>query len=173
MKKIPLTQGKVAFVDDEDYEYLMQWKWYALNPKKDLWYAVRMINSTRQLIRMHRVIKKIEDSGVFVDHKDQNGLNNQRINLRVCTRSQNAANRKPKENSSSKYLGVSWHNSPRKLQLKSGEIKIYDSWFWHAAIKINQKVINLGNYREEKDAAKAYNKAATKYHGEFANLNKV
>lgn len=160
MKEIKLTQGKFTQVDDEDYDYLKQFKWIATNPGGNIYYAVRkqkMENGKRgRNIRMHREILGITDPRINGDHKDHNGLNNQRYNLRVATPAQNRANSRPVKNSSSKYLGVYWNKAARK---------------WRAKIKKDYKGIYLGSFTNEIDAAKAYNDAAIKFHGEFANLN--
>lgn len=91
MKLIPLTQGKFALVDDEYYEYLHQWKWCA-HRQKHTFYAVRNIvsNGKKKTHAMHR---ELLNSGIlYIDHKDGNGLNNQRDNLRIASRGQNAMN---------------------------------------------------------------------------------
>lgn len=159
MKQIPLSQGQFALVDDEDFEWLNQWKWQALK-HRDSFYAVRNTGGriARKCIFMHRLIMGLTDSKIEVDHEDLNGLNNQRNNLRKATRSQNAANMRSRKNSSSKYLGVYWDNNRQK---------------WSAAITKNYKKKFLGYYDNETDAAKAYNDAAAKTHGEFANINKI
>ncbi len=155
MKQIPLTQGKFALVDDEDFEYLNQWKWcvsadnYA---KRGVW-----IDGKVKCRYMHRLIMRINDRKVFIDHKDHNGLNNQKENLRLATHSQNSMNTTAQKQSVSKYLGVS-------LSKKNP---------WTAQIGFNGIQKYLGGFNNEIDAAKAYNEAAIKYHGEFANLNKV
>ncbi len=94
MKLIPLTQGKFAQVDDEDYDYLNQWKWYTTKNHKTF-YAARhiRINGKQKLIYMHRVIMNII-KGYKTDHIDHNGLNNQKYNLRICTCQENNRNRK-------------------------------------------------------------------------------
>jgi len=92
MKEIKLTQGKVALVDDEDFEYLNQYKWYASQG-----YAKRRGN-----IMIHQQLGFYEG-----DHLDGNGLNNQKYNLRFCTSAQNNMNRQKRNNCKSKYKGVS------------------------------------------------------------------
>jgi hypothetical protein len=104
MKEIQLTKGCVAKVDDEDYEYLMQWKWQA-GSKKRYAQRARIINGKVSSTMMHRVIMNITDTKVHIDHKDGDGLNNQKSNLRPCTRNQNQANRKKSKSGVSKYLG--------------------------------------------------------------------
>ena len=164
MKQIKLSQGKIALVDDEDFEYLNQWKWHISGSKYS--YACRNIpkgDGKRKKILMHRQILGLLNVKTFCDHRDHNTLNNQKNNLRVATRSQNAANRIPF--GSSKYLGV--HLVVFK---KSGRRKKSYS-YWRATINEGKEIKLLGLFHNELDAALAYNKKAIELHGEFANLN--
>ncbi len=156
MKRIKLTRGYYTKVDNEDFEYLNQYHWTALVNKNDTVYAVR------NKMRMHRLILGLNNPKIFTDHIDHDGLNNQRNNLRICTRLQNSHNRKSAKNSTSKYCGVSilTIRHPKK-----------DYKYWHAQIKYNDNSIHLGNFKSEIRAAIARDKAAIIYHGEFANLN--
>ncbi len=168
MKKINLSMGLFAIVDDADFELLNQWKWYATFSGRT-YYAVRNENNLR--VQMHRFLMGAKDEELL-DHKDRNGLNNQRNNLRFCRKSQNCSNRRSKKNGTSKYLGVCSITSKKKYINKDGELKVYDWKHWVACIKTEgRKQIRLGRFNDEWEAAKAYNKAAKKYHGEFANLN--
>ena len=115
MKEIPLTQGEVALVDDEDYEWLNQWRWYVLKARHTF-YAVRFDGGRTQ--SMHREIM-CNPVGKEVDHSDMDGLNNQRINLRIATRSQNHKNVNPYGVSA--YLGVSLHITKSKYFRKKNE----------------------------------------------------
>ena len=157
VKEIQLTQGKVALVDDADYEWLNQWKWYA-KKERGTFYAVRGINKggDRRSIRMHRLILGLTDPKDFGDHKDMDGLNNQRNNLRKCSHAQNQRNRNGHRNSASKFKGVTFRTKDN---------------MWYAQIKYNKKLTHLGGFKTEIEAAQKYNEAATKYHGEFARLN--
>lgn len=155
MKLIPLTQGKFAQVDDEDYEHLMQWKWHAYKSKRNM-YAGRSVKNVK--VSMHRYLLNLKDFNDVADHKNNDGLDNQRCNLRVATRSQNGANRRSHLNSSSKYLGVSFNKDRKK---------------WKSEIKKKPAVYFLGWFENEIDAAKAYNIKAFELFGDFANLNKL
>jgi hypothetical protein len=158
MKEINLTKGKVAIVDDDDFEKLNQYKWHAL-PSKHTFYAVRndLTSGERKYIYMHKVIVNTPE-GMLIDHRDGNGLNNQRRNLRTATINQNSQNRRPYFSASSRFKGVSWHKSSGK---------------WQARITLNGKQIRLGSFSDEKKAASAYYEAAKQMFGEFAKIQEV
>ncbi|MGD2093821.1 MAG: HNH endonuclease [Phycisphaerales bacterium] len=151
-RRIPLTRGQFAIVDAEDYPALSQYKWYA-NGNDGNYYAVREENGKN--ITMHRVITGAPDH-LLVDHIDHNGLNNRRSNLRLATKAQNNRNTRVIPNKSSRYKGVYWNKANKK---------------WAAKIKCNKKTYRLGYFNDEMEAGKAYDKAAKKYHKEFAVLN--
>lgn len=156
-KQIELTKGKVALVDDDIYEYLNQWEWHALfNNQK--WYAQRMVGKRpfRKHVYMHRIIMNITNPKILVDHVDNDGLNNQRLNLRICSDNQNKYNRNKQGNNISGYKGVFWDSQKQK---------------YHATIKANGVLIHLGFFDNPIDGAYAYDEAAKKYHGEFARTN--
>ena len=155
-KEIQLTRGQKTIVDDEDYEYLMQWKWHC----NDGGYAVRRTpKGPVQAVRMHRQLLNAPD-GLEVDHINGNRLDNRRCNLRLVTRSQNQINRARPIDSKSKYKGVSY-DWIRRIPA------------WKALIRVDGKVVRIGLFKTEREAALAYNEAAKKYHGEFARLNDV
>lgn len=159
MKRIPLTQGKYALVDDEDFEWLNQFKW-AAHKDRGIFYAVSRSSrkdGEQKTIRMHRLILGLlYKDGNISDHRNGNGIDNQRHNLRKCTVAQNAANKTKTGNN--KYRGVSLHK-------RSGK--------WYASITVNGKRKHLGSFGKETDAAKAYNKASLKYHGEYGRPNAI
>lgn len=159
MREIILTGGEVALVDDDDFDRINQHRW-SICSNGGSSYARRAttVNGKDVGLMMHRVIMGITDKSLRIDHKNRNGLDNQKHNLRSATPSQNSKNKKGW--GSSKYLGVN-----RKKWRKS--------FRWEAKIKpdVKSKQVLLGYFKLEKDAALAYNEAAKKYHGEFANLN--
>jgi hypothetical protein len=157
MKEIPLSQGKVALVDNQDYEWLTKWKWSYFKCGTMAYAARHTPRPNRKTILMHREIMNAPNN-VLIDHADRNGLNNQRYNLRNSNKSQNSANSKKYANCASEYKGVS----------PSGNI--YKN-LWRAEICVNRKGINLGYYQTQEEAARAYDKAAIEYFGEFAHLN--
>jgi len=142
IKIIPLSQGKFALVDDEDFEELSKHKWYACK-NRNTYYARRgtRINGKVKLIRMHQQLLG-QKSGLVIDHHDGDGLNNQRHNIKHVTQRENLQNRH--RNTSSKYPGVCWNKQMEK---------------WHASIHINGKRKYLGLYPNEYEAYLAYRNA--------------
>jgi len=155
-KRIPLTKGKYAIIDDGDYEWINQWKWYAHIPHGKNIYAVRTEKNKCKF--MHREILGINDPKVFTDHINRNGLDNRRKNLRTCTIVENNRNHPSRKGSSSKYKGVSWNKKHNK---------------WVAMIEKNRVNYYLGCFCDEKNAAIAYNQKAKELFGDFAWLNKI
>jgi len=177
MKLIPLSQTNrqknyslklFSQVDDEDYDYLMQWKWHASMSGR-VWYARTNDSDHKREIQMHRLIMKLDNPHLDVDHIDRNGLNNQKSNLRIATTSQNCINRNTW--GISKHHGVSVQKCNIHKMTKKG-MKSYKYEYWRSDICVNYKCFFLGTFKTEEEAAKAYNEAAMKYHGEFANINK-
>ncbi len=156
MKEIKLTQGMVALVDDEDFEYLNQWRWHACRSGKT--FCARRISTQTNYVRrspilLHRVIMNTPKD-MQCDHINHNGLDNRKCNLRNCTCQENLRNRR--STGSVKYTGVSMRSTERK--------------FW-ARICVDGISISLGWFVHAWAAAIAYDRAAKKYFGEFANLN--
>jgi len=158
--EIPLTQGFVSLIDDEDWDIVGDFKWSA-KPNGNMVYAVRgkMKNYQLKMILMHRQIMLYyhPDKEIFdIDHKDRNGLNNQKDNLRFCTDVTNQQNKIGKSNTSSEYKGVSLKKSTRR---------------WSATITVRRVQLHLGYFDTEVLAARAYDEAAKEHFGEFARCN--
>ena len=151
---IPLTQGKFSKIDSQDWDLIKDYSWYFA--KGYAVTAIKQENGKQKTLGMHRLILGLTDPKIQADHINHNGLDNCRSNLRICTQQQNLMNKSSHKNSTSKYLGVSWHKRDNK---------------WRSNIGFNGKIIYLGYFTNEKDAAKAYNTKAIELFGEFANLN--
>ena len=149
---IPLTQGKFAIVDAEDYGWLSKHKWCAAK-SRETFYAHRFREGT--IVGMHREIMRAP-KGVVCDHKNHNCLDNRKNNLRLCTSAQNQYNKRSKKGCSSRYKGVVRRDAHKR---------------WRARIGFNRKRIHLGDFADEKQAAIAYDDKAAELFGEFAYLN--
>ncbi len=159
MKKIPLTQGKFAIVDDRDYIVLSKHKWYAQGRTHYTTYAARAIPhpekgwGSQLVIYMHRVIMATPN-GLQTDHINHNGLDNRRCNLRSCSVYENQYNQRPRGRGVSRYRGVSRHSGKWYAQIRHARVRTY-----------------IGIFVEEVEAAKAYDAHAKVLHGKFACLN--
>ena len=152
MRKIELTKGQFTLVDDNDFEWLNQFKWSCQKGNK---YAARRTNN--RIIYMHRFIVNCPEKKE-VDHINGNGLDNQRNNLRIVTSHQNHFNHKLIKTNKTGYHGVYWDKQMEK---------------WGVGISIQGKHKALGYYNNIKEAASTYNKAAILYRGDFARLNNI
>ncbi len=139
-----------AVVDDDDYQFISQWKWRA-DRSSTTFYAARSERGKR--VRMHRQILGLQDGEVGVDHKNRNGLDNRRGNLRRATQSQNCFNRDFRKCNKSGEIGVFWHKAVRG---------------WRSKIQVNGRQIWLGYFKNKSDAIRARREATKKYFGEFA-----
>jgi hypothetical protein len=157
-RKIRLTEGKFTLVDQQDFYQLNNFQWCAVK-NKSLFYAVRLINGSNNITKIISLHTEIMNppKGLLVDHRNRDGLDNRRSNLRFATRSQNRCNTNlNKAGCSSQYRGVYWHKQKKH---------------WRANLQFEGKWIWLGAFDSEIAAARAYDAAAKKYHGEFARLN--
>jgi hypothetical protein len=140
-------------VDAQDYGRVSQYQWCAVQ-KPRTWYA-KTIHRDGTILSMHRMVANAP-KGLFVDHINHNGLDNRKLNLRLCTNAQNQQNSRPRSGGTSKYKGVHWHKARKKFC---------------ARIHFNKKSIHIGYFKDEIEAAKAYDKKAKELFGEFAYLN--
>lgn len=141
-------------IDNEDYKDVSRYRWSIHSPGINKFYAVRKVN--KKIIKMNRYLLNITDPNIKCDHRDGNGLNNQRDNIRKCFQIQNTKNATMHIDNKSGFKGVIWVASKSKFR---------------AGIMSNGHSFFLGYYNTAIEAALAYNEAATKYHGEFAQLN--
>jgi len=150
---------KQILIDDEDWDRIKKHKWCIIKTQNNFYVVTNIIeNKCKRSLRLHRLIMKIKNSKILVDHKNLDTLDNRKQNLRICTQAQNMMNRGKTIINNNGYKGVDWLIKNKR---------------WRARIKLNYKQINLGHFKNKKDAAIAYNNAASKYHGEFARLNKI
>lgn len=163
MRKIEITRGHFAIIDDEDYESVEKFKW-RYSPSFCSGYAIRGQHvgfedgkQVSKTISMHRFIMNAPE-GMEVDHINGNGLDNRRCNLRIATRSQNKWNRRKLQPKSSRFKGVHWEDDRKK---------------WRAYIYKNNRRTIIGRFDNELDAALAYNKYAKELFSDFASLNEV
>jgi hypothetical protein len=151
---VPLTQGYEAIIDAADVHMVDGWNWYAMVLTNTVYVARnshRDANGNRNTILLHRVIIGCPD-GLDVDHRDADGLNNRRCNLREATHAQNMRNRRIQADNTSGFKGASWHKNSGK---------------WQAKISIDGKEHHLGLHPTPEEAHAAYASASARLHGEF------
>jgi hypothetical protein len=159
MKQIITHGGKVITVDDEDYALVSQFRWYTKKRMRKngrvVYYAMTRVHG-RQQETMHRMLLGLTDKSHLGDHRDGNGLNNCRSNIRVADRTTNQWNLIIESNKFG-FKGLSDSGKKEKP--------------YRAVITFRSKRIHLGHFHTVQEAARAYDAAAMQYFGEFANLN--
>lgn len=162
MKRIELTQKKIALIDNDDFKRINAVKWfYQKSGGAPYGYAVRWVRLTtgdKKIIRMHWDVIGKPPIGMHIDHINGNHLDNRRKNLRMCTISQNGMNRGMASHNTSGFKGVTLHKATKK---------------WQAKIQASGKEIYLGLFTSKSAANRAYRVACVKYHGEFSFFNKI
>lgn len=156
MKQIKLKNSNLYFIiDEEDYNLVSRYTWYLAKRHKN-YYVIT--GSGNNKILLHRLILNVIERNIHVDHINHDGLDNRKLNLRICSNTENRRNQRKRKNTSSKYKGVYWDKSKKK---------------WAVIVTFEKKKYFLGRFNDEIDAAKCYNEFAKKYHKEFALLNEV
>lgn len=153
-----VIDGHPVLIDDEDVDRVSKHSWVVRHRGRASYVvpkSMKMAMAKTGHSALHRFILSAE-KGTIVDHKNRNGLDNRRENLRICSLNENAANRRSPLRSKSGFKGVTYHKQSGK---------------WQGAIKINGKHVHLGLFDSAEDAAKAYDARAHEAHGEFACLN--
>lgn len=152
--EIPLTQNKVALIDPEDWPLVEDLTWYAVKCNGKF-YAQAKEPGTNKSVYLHR---RVTGAGPDeeVDHESGDGLDCRRANLRVSDSTGNNRNVGKRPGLSSRFKGVHWHKAMRR---------------WQAKIKIERKAKHLGYFTDEEAAARAYDEASLKLHGQFGRTN--
>lgn len=148
---IPLTQGKHAVIDNDDWDSVSMFKWFAIK-HRNTFYARAKIDG--RAVPMHRLILGTIGTSAICDHADGNGLNNSRANLRICSAQENSLNRRKRSDNSTGFKGVQFRKNRNKFI---------------AVITVDGKTRRVGSFNTPEEAHAAYCEAAAKYHGEFAN----
>lgn len=156
MKEIELSRGMKSVIDDDDFERVSKFKWYARTNNGSKFYAAASIPGTKsKKMYLHRFIMDAP-KGLQVDHINGDTLDNRKENLRICTIQENLRNKKGKR----EYKGAIYAGKGRNLKKP-----------WSARISFEGRNLYLGHYETAEEAARAYDEAAKKYYGEFAKLN--
>lgn len=163
--QIPLTQGKVALVDDKDFELVSKYKWSAgKHGRRDGEYCAmshKKVNGKYRTIRMHSLIMN-PPKGFVVDHINHDPLDNRRDNLRICTTKQNRHNSREASNSVSGYKGISRHSTENDRYV-----------YWRVRFMVNGQNKSFGVFKNLQEAIRVYNEAVRKHHGEFAVIHSI
>lgn len=152
--RISVGHGQEAIIDASDYPLIAPYWWYARHDERRWYVLTGSLWKEQGSVQMHRLILGLTDPTVWVDHKDSNGLNNRRSNLRIATASQNMANARLSKKNRSGYKGV---------QFRDG--------LWRVCITKDRQAIWVGSFKTAEEGARAYDIKAREFFGEFARLN--
>jgi hypothetical protein len=172
VKEIQTTNGKIAFVDDEDFAFLNAFRWFGCGAYPQARITRYGTGSGTKTISMHTFL--LRGQGLIVDHINGNPYDNRKSNLRLVTQAQNIANSHKKHYSEfNPYKGVSCSNLMRYGSKRQGDNRqgAIAKDYWIATIRVDGKSVRLGRYDTPEDAARAYDRAALKHFGQFANIN--
>ncbi len=158
MKKIKLNKDYFTLVDEEDFDFLSQWNWYVKDNGCGNLYVVRQDKHKKEY-SMHRVLMEVSDENIHVDHKNGNGLDNRRLNLRTCSNHKNRFNCKINKRNTTGFKGV---REKKGKRLKKP---------YQAGVVYNRKYYHLGYFKSAEEAGSAYDIKAKELFGEFARLN--
>lgn len=147
--------GRFALIDPDDIDLIQGYRWYPLMPGRTCYaHGTWIKDSQVPRTLMHRLIMGVSDRWTLVDHKNHDGLDNRRGNLRIVTQQQNLFNQRPTEGSASRFKGVYAHGR-----------------HWEASYCVDRTIVRLGRFATEEEAARAYDDAVRTIHGEYAYLN--
>lgn len=153
--EIPLTGGEVALIDVDDWEAVRRYAWCASRSKRGTYVVTNVVrDGKRTMLKLHRLIMGAKP-GQQIDHRNHDGLDNRRGNLRLATPTQNAANNRLTAGRPG-YKGVGWHKARGK---------------WRAYVTVDRHTRHLGLFDDPWEAAQAYNAAAVEAWGDFAYVN--
>lgn len=175
VRKIKLTNGMTALVDNDDYCLVNQYKWrYWKKPNNITGYAytsIKINNKWKNSVQMHRLILGLTNPQIITDHKNDNGLDNRKANLRICSKQENNCNVNKRKNNTSGYKGVYKREYGYNLNKYGNKIRYKKKNIWECHIRFSGKTIHIGVFSTKIEAAKAYDKKAKELFGEFARLN--
>lgn len=154
VKAIPVGKCRLSIIDQDDYDRISKSSWFVKKGRYTCYAGTR--DCHKKTTSLHREVLNLKQGDPIIDHRNGNGLDNRKCNLRISTYEANNFNSRIRSDNISGYRGVSWHKGRKK---------------WCAQISVNKKVIHGGYYSNPQAAAMAYDKLAIINRGEYAKLN--